>query len=514
MKDGNHYVINGDKWFITGADGAAFAIIMAKDEDGHATMFLADMDTPGIEIVRAMDSLDSAFAGGHAVMRFNNVRVPASDILGEPGKGFRYAQVRLAPARLTHCMRWLGAARRAHDIATDYALKREVFGAKLIGHEGVGFMLADNEMDIRMSRLSILHTAWMLDQGERGRHGILDGEGVRVRRRSGGWSIVAFRCWAGRASPAKPWWRGSSTRCAASASTTARRRCIAGAWRNASPATERTGEPWTDFDLTGKVCIVTGAGRGIGRGMAEGLARHGATVVLSGRTRATLEEAAAAIGEQAIVVTADVSKEADVLALRDAVLERCGRIDVLVNNAGVNAIFKGIERTSLEEWQDIIDVNLTGVFLCCKHIGGAIGAGRFGHQCQFGRGPWRAAAVGAVLRVEGRGGDADQGAGAGLGRAQGAGEHAGAGLGRYRPDAWAAGARRAWQAAAGPHAVGPVRDAAGHGGRGGVPGQRCLGVHDRAEPGDRWRLGGGVAGLRSCWGRLRACAGRPALLGA
>jgi acyl-CoA dehydrogenase len=168
VKDGNHYVINGDKWFITGADGAAFAIIMAKTEDGHATMFLADMDTPGIEIVRAMDSLDTAFAGGHAVMRFNNVRVPASDILGEPGKGFRYAQVRLAPARLTHCMRWLGAARRAHDIATAYARKREVFGRKLVDHEGVGFQLADNEIDIRMSRLSILHTAWLLDQGARG----------------------------------------------------------------------------------------------------------------------------------------------------------------------------------------------------------------------------------------------------------------------------------------------------------------------------------------------------------
>jgi acyl-CoA dehydrogenase len=168
VKDGNHYVINGTKWFITGADGAAFAIIMAKDEDGHATMFLADMDTPGIEIVRAMDSLDQAFSGGHAVVRFNNLRVPAGDILGEPGKGFRYAQVRLAPARLTHCMRWLGAARRAHDIATGYALKREVFGSKLIGHEGVGFMLADNEIDIRMSRLSIWHTAWVLDQGARG----------------------------------------------------------------------------------------------------------------------------------------------------------------------------------------------------------------------------------------------------------------------------------------------------------------------------------------------------------
>jgi acyl-CoA dehydrogenase len=168
VKDGNHYVINGTKWFITGADGAAFAIIMAKDEDGHATMFLADMDTPGIEVVRAMQSLDSAFAGGHGVVRFNNLRVPASDILGEPGKGFRYAQVRLAPARLTHCMRWLGAAMRAHDIASHYALKREVFGRRLIDHEGVGFQLADNEIDIRTARLTIWHTAWLLDQGARG----------------------------------------------------------------------------------------------------------------------------------------------------------------------------------------------------------------------------------------------------------------------------------------------------------------------------------------------------------
>jgi acyl-CoA dehydrogenase len=147
VKDGNHYVVNGTKWFITGAYGAAFAIIMAKDEEGQATMFLADMDTPGIEIVRAMDSLDSAFAGGHAVVKFNNVRIPA---------------------RLTHCMRWLGAAMRAHEIATGYALKREVFGHKLIEHEGVGFQLADNEMDIRMSRLSIWHTASILDNGGRG----------------------------------------------------------------------------------------------------------------------------------------------------------------------------------------------------------------------------------------------------------------------------------------------------------------------------------------------------------
>ena len=130
-----------------------------------------------------------------------------------------------------------------------------------------------------------------------------------------------------------------------------------------------------DFDLTGKVCIVTGGGRGIGRGMAEGLYRHGATVVLTGRTLSVLEEAATAMGDRAYGIACDVSKEAEVLALRDAVVARSGKIDVLVNNAGVNPIFKTIERTSLEEWQNIIDINLTGIFLCCKYLGGAIGEG-------------------------------------------------------------------------------------------------------------------------------------------
>ena len=171
VRDGDDYVIEGRKWFTTGAVGAGFAIIMARmvggAEDGRATMFLADMDRPGIVIERMMDSLDQGFAGGHAVVRFDGVRVPAVDILGEAGQGFRYAQVRLAPARLTHCMRWLGAARRAQDIAVAYAAKREAFGRKLGDHEGVGFMLADNDMDIRTSRLTIWHTAWLLDQGER-----------------------------------------------------------------------------------------------------------------------------------------------------------------------------------------------------------------------------------------------------------------------------------------------------------------------------------------------------------
>ncbi len=171
VREGDEFVINGLKWLITGADGAAFAIIMARTlvdgEDVGATMFLTDLPTPGFTIERLIDSIDSSFCGGHAQVRLNDVRVPASAVLGEVGGGFRYAQVRLVPARLTHCMRWLGAARRAHDIATDYANRRQAFGHSLIEHEGVGFPLADNELDLHTTRLAIWHTAWLLDQNER-----------------------------------------------------------------------------------------------------------------------------------------------------------------------------------------------------------------------------------------------------------------------------------------------------------------------------------------------------------
>jgi len=164
-RDGDAYVVNGRKWLITGADGAAFAIIMARAPEG-ATMLLSDMPASGIRIERILDTLDQGFVGGHAILAFENLRVPAENVLGAPGEGFKYAQVRLAPARLTHCMRWLGAARRAHDIARRYAGSRKAFGKTLGEHEGVGFMLADNEMDLHQCRLTIWHCAWLLDQGQ------------------------------------------------------------------------------------------------------------------------------------------------------------------------------------------------------------------------------------------------------------------------------------------------------------------------------------------------------------
>jgi acyl-CoA dehydrogenase len=169
-RDGDGYTIDGGKWFITGADGAAFAIIMANVEGAGATMFVSDMNASGIVLERSMASLDECFPGGHGVVRFDGVHVPADAVLGALGKGLRNVQVRLSPARLTHCMRWLGAVRRAHDVAVEYARRRHAFGKRIGDHEGVGFMLADNEMDMHVARLAIWHCAWVLDRGELALH--------------------------------------------------------------------------------------------------------------------------------------------------------------------------------------------------------------------------------------------------------------------------------------------------------------------------------------------------------
>ena len=162
--DGNYWVINGRKAFITGACGARVGIIMARSEDG-ACMFLVDLPDPAIRIERVLDTIDSSMPGGHAVIAIDNLRVPADQMLGASGEGFKYAQVRLSPARLSHCMRWLGGCIRAQEIASAYACKRQAFGKPLIDHEGVGFMLAENMIDLRQCELMIDWAAGVLDTG-------------------------------------------------------------------------------------------------------------------------------------------------------------------------------------------------------------------------------------------------------------------------------------------------------------------------------------------------------------
>ena len=170
-RTGDGWSLRGRKWYVTGADGAAFAIVMARaEDDGGATMFLIDAGAAGFEVVRRIDSIDDLAPGGHCELAFEDCKVGDDAVLGEVGRGFDYAQVRLAPARLTHCMRWLGIARRAHDIALDRASEREAFGAKLGDLGMVQHMLADNEIDIAAGRSLVRHAAWVLDTGSPGRH--------------------------------------------------------------------------------------------------------------------------------------------------------------------------------------------------------------------------------------------------------------------------------------------------------------------------------------------------------
>lgn len=172
-KDG--YVINGRKYMISGVPGADINIVVARtiDINGNdvgATMFFVDIDAPGFKLERMLDTIDSNNPGGHAEVSLTDVKVAKDAVLGQVGQGFRNLQVRLGPARLTHCMRWLGQAKRCHAIAVEHAGKRHSFGRTLGEHQGVGFMLVDNEIDLHLSRLATWQAAWLLDQHDYARN--------------------------------------------------------------------------------------------------------------------------------------------------------------------------------------------------------------------------------------------------------------------------------------------------------------------------------------------------------
>ena len=173
-RDGDEWVIDGHKWYTSNGEIADFFLIMAHSEAdtsarNGASIFLAPRDTPGIDIVRDVPTIGLKDFGGHVEIRYDSVRLPAEALLGEAGQGFAMAQARLAPARLTHCMRWTGIAQRALEIATDYAAHRTAFGGSLMSHQSVAFMLADSEMELHSARLMIHQAAWLIAQGEQAR---------------------------------------------------------------------------------------------------------------------------------------------------------------------------------------------------------------------------------------------------------------------------------------------------------------------------------------------------------
>jgi acyl-CoA dehydrogenase len=174
VKNGNKYILNGHKWYCTGANGAHFIIVMAKVNDSFrkTTLFLVPTDSPGYTMVREIGVMGSHGAGGHCELKFQDVEVSEENVLGRIGEGFSLSQVRLGPARLTHCMRWLGLARRSMEIAMEYAKSRELFGSKLAEHQGIQWMFSESALEIESGYMLTLKAAHLLRSEKDARHAI------------------------------------------------------------------------------------------------------------------------------------------------------------------------------------------------------------------------------------------------------------------------------------------------------------------------------------------------------
>jgi acyl-CoA dehydrogenase len=163
------WIIHGRKWFITGAGVAQHFILIARtseDQRKGLTAFLFDRDQPGWRIERRIPIMGPEEHGGHCELIFDGLEIPDENRLLGVGDGLKVTQVRLGQARLTHCMRWLGMARRALEIAAGYVDKRESFGTTLAKHEGVQWLLGEAAMAIEIGRLLTAKAAWKLDQGD------------------------------------------------------------------------------------------------------------------------------------------------------------------------------------------------------------------------------------------------------------------------------------------------------------------------------------------------------------
>lgn len=164
MRRDGGWVIDGHKWFITGAVGARFAIVLAQTDDGP-TQFIVEASNPGFRLLRSIPAIDPYAIGGHGEIRFEDCFVSGDSVLGEVGKGFVYAQQRLEPARLSHCMRLIGRARRALELAQACVNERTSFGNRLADLQQVQAMVADCHMDLHASRLMTLDCAARMDAG-------------------------------------------------------------------------------------------------------------------------------------------------------------------------------------------------------------------------------------------------------------------------------------------------------------------------------------------------------------
>ncbi len=169
IPDGEDFLLSGHKWYVTGGATASFLVVMART-GGQATLFLVDRQAEGVEHVRNLSVMGDEFLDHHeAELRFHQVRLSRQSVLGEVGEGFRLAQTRLVPARLTHCMRWLGLADRALTMCREYLQRRKSFGKVLADHQAIQQKIADNAIAIHAGNLMTLHCATYLAEGHRDR---------------------------------------------------------------------------------------------------------------------------------------------------------------------------------------------------------------------------------------------------------------------------------------------------------------------------------------------------------
>jgi acyl-CoA dehydrogenase len=170
VRDGDDWVINGHKWFISGAKGAKFAILIARTEDDPEvpqaanSAFLVDLPSEGWEVVRDVETMSGSH--NHCEIRITNLRVPDDQMLGGPGQGHLLGQARLGPARLAHCMRWIGQAETALELMVERAMNRYAHGSLLAEKQGIQWMIADSTMELYQCKLMVLHAAYKIDRGE------------------------------------------------------------------------------------------------------------------------------------------------------------------------------------------------------------------------------------------------------------------------------------------------------------------------------------------------------------
>ena len=505
-RHGGDYVINGRKWWSSGAGDprCRLLIVMGKtdpdtpDRYRQQSMILVPRDTPGVTVKRMLPvfGFDDA-PHGHAEMLFENVRVPAANMLLGEGRGFEIAQGRLGPGRIHHCMRAIGLAERALEMMCRRALDRAPVrqAARRAGRDPRAHR--QSRIMIDQARLLVLHAAWRMDTvgNKEARREIaeikvaapddgvpgdrLGDPGARRGRRVGRFRVggdvqerahAAHRRWPGR---------GASLPARADGS------------EQVPPGAAGLVMSGL-FDLSGKVAIVTGSSKGIGRAIAERLAEHGARVVVSSRKAAACETVAAAIcerGGEAIVIPCHIGRKEELQHLADATAERWGGIDILVCNAAINPHFGAAATISDDAYDRTMAQQRAQQFLAVQH--GAAGHGgarrRVGDRGLLDR---RAARLGDAWHLCALQGRRDA-IGAQHRRRMGAARRARqlhrarTGAHRFRPRA--VGRSAPARTARARDAARPHRRTRRDRRRRGVPRLPRRPLHDRADPGDRRR---------------------------